>query len=198
VRCDPPPPLAPGKPFMSALRSTLPLLLIVLLLTACSSASPRRDPTGELFPTVTGTSLQGHEVELPEAFRGGPTILLVGYLQETQFDLDRWLMGLLMAEAPVPFFEVPTIPGLAPTAISGWIDDGMRSGIPEEDWGAVVTCYGSDADPIAALTGTENGRNTRVLLLDGDGRVTWFHDRGFSARLALELVDEARALLGEG
>lgn len=179
---------------MSASRSTLPLLLLVLLLTACSSASPRRDPTGEMFPAVTGTSLQGHEVELPEAFAGAPVILLVGYLQETQFDIDRWLMGLLMADAPVPFYELPTIPGLAPTAISGWIDEGMRSGIPEEDWGAVVTCYGSDAEPIAELTGTDGGRNARVLLLDADGRVVWFHDRGFSARLALELVETAEAL----
>ena len=178
--------------------AVLALAALLLFTPGCSSTSPRRDPTGEMFPEVTGMSLEGDAVSMPGDFAGEPVILLVGYLQETQFDLDRWLMGLLMAEAPVRFYEVPTIPSLSASAVSGWIDDGMRSGIPEEDWGAVVTCYGSDAGPIAELTGTESGRNTRVLLLDAEGRVAWFHDRGFSARLALELVETARSLLPEG
>ena len=70
----------------------------------------------------------------------------------------------------------------------------MRSGIPEEDWASVITVYGSDADRIVALTGNEQPRNMRVLLLDAEGRVRWFHDRGFSAAKLLELVRTAREL----
>jgi len=175
----------------------LALLLGVIVVFGCAGPLPNRDPVGETFPTVAGESLEQEARELPTALAGGPAVLLVGYEQRAQFDIDRWLMGLLQAEVDAAIVEVPTIPGLVPTAISGWIDDGMRAGIPREDWGAVVTVYGDDAEPIAALTGTENGQNARVLLLDGTGRVVWFHDRGYSAREALALTRAAEALARE-
>lgn len=170
------------------------VLLATLVNSACQSTLPNRDPQGEVFPSVQGSSLEGEEVSLPESLAGRPAVLLVGYLQEAQFDCDRWLMGLLQAEVDAAILEVPTIPSLVPSMISGWIDDGMRSGIPEEDWGTVVTLYGGAAEPVAELTGTESGRNARVMLLDAEGRVVWFHDRGYSAGKALELVERLSAL----
>ena len=172
-------------------------LLLGLLNSGCASTIPNRDPSRESFPAVTGTSLLGEDVALPASLAGQPSILLVGYLQGAQFDLDRWLMGLIQADLEIPILEVPTIPALVPTMISGWIDDGMRSGIPEEDWGSVVTLYGSAAAPVAELTGTEFGRQARVLLLDSEGRVDWFHDRGYSASKALELAQRARTLAAQ-
>ncbi len=171
-------------------------LVLALSLSACSDPIPSRDPTGEVFPTVAGESLAGEQVELPTALAGQPAVLLIGYLQEAQFDIDRWLMGLIQAGTAAPILELPTIPGLAPTIASGWIDDGMRSGIPEEDWAVVVTLYGSAAKPVAELTGTENGRLARVILLDADGTVAWFHDRGYSASKAMEVAELADRLSG--
>jgi hypothetical protein len=92
-----------------------------------------------------------------------------------------------MAKVTVAVREVPTIKGLVPGVFAGMIDGGMRRGIPEEDWGAVITVYG-DAGEIVGLTGNENPNNARVLLLDEKGRVIWFHDRGYSPRLALEIA----------
>ena len=146
-----------------------------------------RDPVGEAFPTTVGRTLEEERVELPAAYAGAPAVLLVGYEQEAQFDADRWIYALLKADLDVRIVELPTIPGLVPSWISGWIDEGMRSGIPREDWGQVVTVYGDAARPIAELTGTAKGRNMRVLLLDAGGVVRWFHDRGFSAGKLLEL-----------
>jgi hypothetical protein len=120
--------------------------------------------------------------------------VLVGYLQEAQFDADRWLFGLLQSQTPAQLLELPTIPGLFPRLAAGFIDDGMRSGIPKEDWQTVVTLYGGEAVKVARFTGNEGGRNLRVLLLDHDGVVRWFHDRGFSAAKLLELDAAARAL----
>lgn len=170
-------------------------LAALVLLSGCGSKEvANRDPTGEVFPSVKGESLAGVETPIPEGFAGEPTILLVAYEQEAQFDIDRWLLGLLQVEVEANLVELPTLPGLAPTFASQWIDDGMRSGIPKEDWGVVVTLYGDAARPVAELTGTENGRLTRVLLLDGEGRVAWFDDEGFSPRKVLELVEKVRAL----
>jgi hypothetical protein len=168
--------------------SLVPGLLVILLgLAACSSPRPNRDPTGERFPDVVGESLDGQDVNLPADLAGEKALLLVGYVQKTQFDIDRWLLGLLQSKVPVRLVEVPTIEGLLPRLASGWIDDGMRSGIPQEDWSSVVTVY-RDASRITALTGETNPRNARILLLDEEGRVIWFHDRGYSPRLILEIA----------
>lgn len=154
----------------------------------CSSKYTQRDPSGERFPSVLGTSLAGKQYRIPEAFAGEPVLLLVGYDQDTQFDLDRWLLGLTQAGIAVRTYEVPTIPGLAPRIFRGTIDRGMRSGIPSEDWGAVITVYG-DGDKIARFTGNENKLPGRVLLLDAEGRVIFFHDRGYSVGTLQRLRD---------
>lgn len=163
-----------------------------MLAGSCSS-HPRRDPTGEPFPTVRGTSLDGVQVTLPDEFRGEPLLLLVGYEQDAQFDLDRWLFGLDQAGWRIRTFEVPTLPGLFPRLLQGTIDGGMRRGIPQEDWASVVTVYG-DGDRIAAFTGDEDGLTGRVLLLDGEGRVAFFHDRGYSVGTLQRLREVADGL----
>ncbi|MFN7672298.1 MAG: hypothetical protein ACK5S5_17785 [Planctomycetota bacterium] len=167
------------------MRRLLAVLLTVLVAvavvgaSACSTTYPRRDPTGEPFPSVRGTSLDGPEVALPDVGKGAPLLLLIGYQQNTQFDLDRWLLGLSEAGVKVRAYEVPTLPGLMPGLASGFIDGGMRRGIPKEDWGGVVTVYG-DAKAIARFTGNDDGLPGRIVLLDRDGKVAWFHDRGYS------------------
>ena len=170
-------------------------LCVLPALSACSSSLPNRVPLGERFPTVTGEALSGETVTLPDDVAGAPAVLLVGYVQEAQFDADRWLFGLLQARTPVALREVPTIPGLMARAAGGFIDEGMRGGIPHEDWRAVITLYGGGAADVAAFTGNTRSSNMRVLLLDADGRVAWFHDRGFSAGKLLELDRAARALV---
>ncbi len=173
--------------------SVLVLVGAFLASSGCSSPIPRRDPTGEPFPPVVGESLEGQRVELPGAFTGEPVVLLVGYRQRTQFDLDRWLLGLAEAQVPVAVREVPTISGMVPWMISGTIDGGMRRGIPKEDWGAVVTVYG-DANKIEEFTGTENSLPGRILLLDADGTVVFFHDRGYSVGALQRLRDALKGI----
>lgn len=184
-------------------------LTLTLSFAACSSSEPRRDPTGETFPAVSGTSLDGKAFSIPGDFAGEPLLLLVGYQQNTQFDIDRWLLGLTMyfdghewvadatnpGRSPKPprLYEVPTLPGLAPSLFAGRIDEGMRSGIPSEDWGSVITVYG-DGGAIAKFTGTENGLPGRVLLLDARGKVVFFHDRGYSIGAMKKLLEALRAL----
>jgi hypothetical protein len=170
---------------MRPLRLVL-LAALALALTACASTTPNTNPVGEVFPSVRGNSLSGKPYRLPEDVAGRPTVLLVAYVQDAQFDVDRWLLGLLQARLNAQIYEVPTVEGFVPTVLSDVIDDGMRSGIPDEDWGAVVTVY-EDGDRIVAFTGNEQPRNCRAILLDADGKVVWFHDEGYSARLVLEL-----------
>ena len=166
-----------------------------LMVVGCTVSEPNRDPLGETFPSVRGESLKGNAVELPGDVLGKPSVLMVGYVQDTQFDLDRWTLGLVQAGAKVKILEVPAIPaGFPSTFLRSTIDNGMRAGIPSEDWGGVITLYGSDAAKVAKFTGTENPRNGRMLLLDKEGVVRWFWDQGYSAKRVLELIKEAKSL----
>jgi hypothetical protein len=171
-----------GKVLVIALGASA--LVALLAANGCSSVVKNRDPLGQQFPAVTGETLAGTPTALP---LDEPAVLLLGYVQDAQFDADRWLIGLLQAPPSVRILEVPTMPGIFPRLIADTIDTGMRGGIPNEDWESVVTVYGEQAERIIALTGNERARNIRVLLVDSEGQVRWFHDRGFSAAKLLEL-----------
>jgi len=168
---------------------------LLALLAACSSY-PARRPVGETFPSVNGESLDGRRVSLPEDLAGEPALLLVAYKQKTQFDVDRWALGLLQKGVDVRTLEVPTIRGWGGRLMASTIDKGMRKGIPRDEWGAVVTVYG-DASEIARFTG-DGGANARVLLLDREGRVVFFHDEGYSAKTLLRLTEAVERLRAHG
>ena len=173
----------------------LAIIAAALILTGCSSPI-KVDPAsliGKTFPTVRGETLEKQPRTLPTDVAGKPALLFVGYKQSTQFDIDRWMVGILQLKTPIAFYEVPTIAGMLPGMFANQIDDGMRGGIPKELWAGVITVY-RDAGRIEAFTGTENPMPARVILLDATGKVLWFHDRGFSPVLLQELDAKIRGL----
>jgi hypothetical protein len=155
------------------------LTFALLLATGCTTTYTNRQIVGETFPTVQGEALDKKEKELPKDIKGKTTLLLVAYVQNTQFDVDRWLLGLEMSKTKVSAIEVPAIQGMFPRMFSGYIDEGMRKGIPKELWGGVVTVY-RDGDKLQKFTGNENPSNTRVVLVDANGVIKYFSDDGFS------------------
>ncbi len=166
----------------------LPVAALALLLAvACSAKVPApADLNNSLFPRVRGESLTKQEVIIPDHYRGSPTLLLIGYTQKAQFDIDRWILGALQAGVPATIVELPTIAGMMPEMVQGFINNGMRSGIPTEDWGSVVTVY-EDAGKIIAALGNERPQSAYVVLIDGDGRIVWSSSRGYSASQVLDL-----------
>jgi hypothetical protein len=163
-------------------------LLILVLLAGCASTYPNQDPTGQQFPSVSGQSLEKQDITMPAYFAGRQTLLLIGYVQDSQFDIDRWLIGLDMTRTMVDVYELPTIAGMAPRMFSTFIDEGMRRGIPKELWKGVITIY-EGGDMVQQLTGNQNPNNARVILLDPRGKIIHFYDRGFSVA-ALNAVRE--------
>lgn len=165
-------------------------------LVACASTVPNREPTGEAFPSIQGQSLAGETYKLPDDLKGEPVVLIVAFKQDTQFDVDRWALGMLQAGVNAKIFELPTVESAIAGAFSARIDEGMRSGIPDGDWGGVITIY-DDAESVVKFVGNERPRNARVLLLNAEGEVVWFQDDGYSPRLALELKETIDALKGK-
>lgn len=156
------------------------ILVSVLLLSACASYDYQGNVTlGDKMVTATGQSLEGKEVAIPEDFSGKKTLLLFGYVQDSQFDIDRWLIGLDMTGTEVAVYEIPTIQGMFPRMFSTFIDNGMRKGIPKPLWKGVVTVY-EDGDKVQRFTGNQNPNNARVMLLNEQSEIIYFYDQGFS------------------
>ena len=164
-----------------SIKSSLILTFLCLFLFSCSRV-PNKSPEsiiGKPFPILKGKSLSQKKWTLPNDLKGQNTILLTGYVQGAQFDIDRWLIGLSMAKVKTPVFEVPAVKGFFIGLFKERLDQSMRNGIPSEIWKAVVTVYG-DSEKLINFTGSQKPRNSRVFVLDKKGEVIYFHDRGFS------------------
>jgi hypothetical protein len=162
-----------------------------LFFSSCANYEyPSQVTIGDKMIEVTGQSLEGNSVVIPRDFAGQETLLLFGYKQNSQFDIDRWLIGLDMTKTNVAAYEIPTIQGMLPRMFSGFIDGGMRKGIPKNLWKGVVTVY-EDGDKVQRFTGNLNPNNARVMLLDKQGNIVYFYDRGFS----VAALNEVRSLL---
>ena len=152
------------------------LIATFLMITACSTPYPNQQLVGQQFPAISGSNLNKEEVKMPDNVLGKPALFLVGYVQDTQFDIDRWLIGLDMKEVDVVAYELPAIAGMFPRMFSTKIDNGMRRGIPKELWGGVITIY-KDGEKVQQFTGNENPNNARVMFVDAKGKIVYFYDR---------------------
>jgi hypothetical protein len=161
----------------------------LLLIAGCSSQYPNQGVTGQQFPNVVGQDLEKNTVSIPTDFKEEFTLLLVGYKQNSQFDIDRWLIGLDMTKTNVGVYEIPTIQGMFPRMFSTMIDNGMRKGIPKALWRNVITVY-EDGDLIQSFTGNEKPNNARVLLINKKGTILYFYDDGFSVDALNALRDK--------
>ncbi len=164
--------------------AAVPVVASVTTPTPVHAAAPAA--VGRIFPSVTGRSLAGESVRIPEAFAGAPVVLLVAYRRGTQADTDRWIEMLRRDCPAVRFLEVPTIPNVVWRPLAGWIDNGMRRGVPQAMWPSVVTIY-QDGGAVRELLGDEGGLTTHVTVLDAAGRVAWLHAKGYDPEAAAGL-----------
>ncbi|MFT5236209.1 MAG: hypothetical protein ACI90A_001578 [Shewanella sp.] len=171
---------------------TIVVGLLALFICGCSSTYPNQLITGQVFPMVIGETLEGDQMSLPDDLNGKVSLLLIGYKQDSQFDIDRWLIGLDMTETRLDVYEVPTIQGLFPRMFSTMINNGMRAGIPKSLWKGVITVY-EDGEMVQSYTGNQDPNNTRVVLLDENGIVLYFYDDGFS----VEALNQLRAIISK-
>lgn len=174
----------------NTLAKLLVLFTLMISLSACTSYNyPSQVVLNEQLVTASGETLDGTEVTIPDDFAGQPALLLFGYIHKSQFDIDRWLIGLDMTKTDIRIYELPAIKNPFAGMFSSRIDDAMREGIPREIWSDVITIY-SDGDKVQRYTGNLSPKNARVLLIDEKGEVKHFYDRGFSVS-ALNAVRES-------
>ncbi|MEY3229999.1 MAG: hypothetical protein RL689_86 [Planctomycetota bacterium] len=183
------------NPLLSgALAAAAVLLAALLLLGSCGTPVKGKpfDPALPQFPVTKGENLNGRTFEIPSGFDGQYNILMVAFLRSQQEDVNTWL-GLaqeIAADHPnVEYYELPTISsswGL----MKGWIDGGMRSGIPATAARErTVTIY-TDTEAFRSIGGMDDRTRIWVGIVDRDGRIHW-STRGPATEEAKQQLREA-------
>lgn len=150
---------------------------------------------GRRFPSVAGRALSGRVVRLPEDLSGAPALLLCAYRRGTQTDVDRWA-AFVRSELPgLVTYELPIIHSPLWRPLQGWIDGGMRGGVPPSLWDTTVTLY-EQGGVARSFVGDSGGLRTQLVLLDAGGVVAFHDARGFSEEGAATLAAAAAALTG--
>ena len=170
------------------------VLMTIVFLSGCSSYHyPSQVELNQKLISASGEALDGTPVTIPDDLAGGPALLIFGYVHKSQFDIDRWLIGLDMRNITLPIYELPAIKNPFARWFKGRIDQSMRDGIPRELWRDVITLY-EDGDKVQRFTGNEIPKNGRILLIDDQGNVVHFYDQGFSVKALNELNEKITGL----
>ena len=160
-----------------------------------SGAAAAEAVVGRRFPAAAGQALSREVVRFPDDLAGAPAVLLVAYRRNAQVDVDRWARALGEHVPGVRVYEVPTIPAVMYRPLAGWIDAGMRGGVPRQQWSSVVTLY-TDGALVRDFLGETPRPVAHVVLLDAAGVVRWFDAGGYSAQAAAGLFDAVAGLSG--
>ncbi len=126
------------------------------------------------FPTITAENLNKEEITLPTDLAGNPALILVAYKQQQQTNVNTWLDRMDEIQTAIPgvqIIETPTISSGRWGWMAGFIDGGMRSGIPDPDARArTITLY-TDVSLFNQALMIEDTDTIYAVLLDEAGEV---------------------------
>jgi hypothetical protein len=142
------------------------------------------------FPVVSGYNLVRKEIELPRDFGGDLNLVIVPFQQYQQTIVNTWIPFAQQTEKTFPrfmYFELPTIYNM-PAFARGFINEGMRAGIPDQTARErTITLY-LDKEPFKSALGIESEDDIHLFLVDKEGEILWHSTGEFSESKAEELV----------
>lgn len=174
-----------GSSILKRLAVSVPLLIGGVMCVSIASCRYQelgvRETDGELvaenplyFPQITAKNLNNEEVTLPDDLAGKPALVLVAFKQRQQVNVNTWLDQLDLIESTIDgvrVIETPTISGKKWGWMAGFIDGGMRSGIPDPQARArTITLY-TDVGTFRQALGLESEDTIYGVLLDEQGEV---------------------------
>jgi ATP10 protein len=145
------------------------------------SKSPREALVNTAFPEIKATTLSKQNIVFPKDVLGKPTIICIAFVGAAQSLVDTWTTPIL-AKYPnqeVNYYEVPMIK-TGYKFMRGFIDGGMRSGVPKALHGNVATYYG-DLKTYKSDMKVEDVKSCYVFLLDKTGVIQYVSDSSSNA-----------------
>lgn len=131
--------------------------------------------TAPQFPPVSGETLTGRHLDLPDDFEGVLNLVFLAFQREQQSDVDTWIPvgeSIESDYADVRYYEIPTMSRLyAP--VKRFIDGGMRSGIPDrETRDRTITLY-TDKETVRRALDIDTEEKIHAFLVDREGTIYW-------------------------
>jgi hypothetical protein len=153
---------------MGLIRNVMTIAAISLSQDAAQAVAPH-------FPAVQGKNLNGRSFSLPADFGGELNVVLIAFKREQQADVDTWtpmLRRLADTHQRVRVYELPTLPRTL-KLIRGFIDGGMRGGIPDTAVRAATITLYIDKTPFKQAINIFTEDQIQVVLADRTGRIHW-------------------------
>ncbi len=129
---------------------------------------------GERIPSLTGTSLNGVPVSVPEPSPGRPTILLFGFSRKSGEQVQQWAKRVAAeygADATISYYDFAVLEGV-PGFVKPMILHSMKKDLPEKEQAHFVPVYQHAAE-LKALTGYKDPDEAYVLVTTAEGEVVW-------------------------
>lgn len=159
--------------------AVLGLLAFAFLITAglprIARAEESVSTATPAFPEVRGQNLDGRWFNLPADFEGERNLVFVAFERGQQAEVDTWLplaRRLTSEISGVRYYELPTIRKL-PGFVRGWIDGGMRDGIPDPAARAATITLYLDKEPFRRALDIRTEKSITILVVDRSGAVHW-------------------------
>jgi len=127
------------------------------------------------FPTIVAHDLEQTAYTLPDDLPGKWRVVLMPFKRWQQIVVSAWgdaLEPLTAVHPDLTVWEVPTL-SRAWAPARGYIDGGMRAGIPDLDVRLHTLTTYINLSELARRLEIKDFAEVQVLLLDADGDIVW-------------------------
>ncbi|MGA2974197.1 MAG: hypothetical protein ABSF77_02685 [Spirochaetia bacterium] len=149
-----------------------------------------------IFPKSLGKNLNGRALSLPDDFAGRANLVFIAFEMRQQQEVDTcksFTQGMRQAHEWLHAYELPTI-GRGYGLIRGFIDGGMRSGIPDSETRASTITLYLDVDAFARALGIESTGTITILLVKSSGEIMAHASGPYSKTAAAPLISALDAM----
>lgn len=140
------------------------------------------------FPTIESKDLNERAVTLPQDFGANRSLLFIAFEQEQQTDVNTWLpfAEQLEQNGQAKFYELPVLPS-ALRLVGGFIQNGMRSGIPSQATRAKTITLYTNVSRFRANLGLGPTNQIYAVVIDRAGKVLAVEGGAYSDAKAQKL-----------
>jgi hypothetical protein len=185
-------------PFMMPPHSVFVLLMfgLLVLTRSVNAGQPEAGSlhAGELFPTISGTTLSGKLLELPAAAISKPAVVVFTFSRTAGKDAHLWNEHLVRGFSnAVPGYDIIVMESV-PKLFRGIAMSGIRSSMPPSVQDRTVVLYQDEKLWKRRLAVSDNNR-AYVVLLEPDGRLRWNNSGAFTDSEYARLKNEIELML---
>ncbi len=175
-------------------------VFIVFTSTAMSqgSADKNKSAIDLKFPAISGESLAGQTINLPQAASGKVTLILIALKRDSIPKLDPWMKAYadaFSAKKNFAFYKIPMMKSSFAKQISAMINGKMRKDNPKDLHDKIVTYYGP-IDEYLKILKIDDEEQGYVFLLDKNGMVKWRATGTADQNSIKSLIDAANKIGG--